>query len=328
MKYAKETRPEGASFHAAEILYEALPWIKAITGQTIVIKYGGAAMEDEEMCADVMSDIVLLKLVGVNPVVVHGGGKAINRAMERLNIPVEFKDGMRVTTPEAMEVVRSVLVGEVNQDLVAMLNAHGNFAVGVSGADAGIVVAEQISSELGRVGQVTRINRALLNDLSSGDYIPVVASIAIGEDNKFYNVNADMVAGDIAGAIGAHKVIFLTDVDGLYEDFEDKSTLISNLTLHEAKDMIESGRADKGMIPKLESCIHALEAGVYRAHIINGTTPHSLLLELLTSSGIGTTMHSTDEAYSLETHPLGNFASKLIENRPEEESIVNVDNDI
>ena len=315
MKYAKDTRPKGVANKAAEVLVEALPWIKNITGKTVVIKYGGSAMVDEQLRADVMNDIVLLKIVGVNPVIVHGGGKAITEAMDFLQLPVEFKDGQRVTTPEAMDLVRTVLMGKVNQELVEALNEHGNFAVGVSGADAGVIVAEQASPELGRVGRITRINSPLLDDLVAGDYIPVVASVALGEDGGFYNVNADMVAGHIAAAIGAHKVVFLTDVDGLYENFENKDSLISNLTLFEAQYMVENNIVSTGMIPKLKSCIHALDSGVFRAHIINGITPHSLLLELLTSTGVGTTMHSTEESCTFDTHPLGNFASKLLENR-------------
>lgn len=314
MKYAKETRPKGVSNKAAEILVEALPWIKNITGKTVVIKYGGSAMIDENLRADVMNDIVLLKIVGVNPVIVHGGGFAITEAMGRMGFPVEFKDGQRVTTGEVMDVVRTVLMGKVNQELVEALNEHGNFAVGVSGADAGTIVAEQASADLGRVGHITRINSQLLDDLVMGDYIPVIASVALGEDGGFYNVNADMVAGHIAAAIGAHKVVFLTDVDGLYEDFDDKATLISNLTLFEAQSLIDNNVVSTGMIPKLKSCIHALDAGVFRAHIINGTTPHALLLELLTSTGAGTTMHSTEEACKFDAHPLGNFAAKLSEN--------------
>ena len=211
-------------------------------------------------------------------------------------------------------------MGEVNQELVEALNHHGNFAVGVSGADGGVIVAEQASPDLGRVGRITRINRPLLDDLVASDYIPVIASVAIGEDGGFYNVNADMVAGHIAAAIGAHKAVFLTDVDGLYENFEDKSSLISNLTVFEARYMVENNVVSTGMIPKLKSCIHALENGMQRAHIINGTTPHSLLLEMLTSTGVGTTMHSTEEAYRFDSHPLGKFASKLLENREEVEA--------
>lgn len=315
MKYARDTRSKGVASKEATVLVEALPWIKNITGKTVVIKYGGSAMVDEKLRADVMNDIVLLKLVGVNPVIVHGGGKAITEAMDRMELPVEFRDGQRVTTPEAMDLVRTVLMGKVNQELVAALNEHGNFAVGLSGADGGIITASQKDPQLGRVGNVTRINRPLLDDLVESDYIPVVASVALGEDGGFFNVNADMVAGHIAAAIGAHKVIFLTDVDGLYENFEDKGSLISNLTLFEAQYLVENNIVSTGMIPKLQSCIQALEAGVFRAHIINGTTPHALLLELLTSTGVGTTMHPTDEACKYDAHPLGNFAAKLIENR-------------
>ena len=315
MKYAKETRLRGVSTKTAEVITDALPWIKNITGKTIVIKYGGSAMVDERLRAAVMSDIVLLKIVGVNPVIVHGGGKAISAAMAQANLPVEFKNGQRVTTPAAMDVVRTVLTGQVNTELVAALNEHGNFAVGVSGADAGVIVAEQADPDLGRVGRITRINRALLDDLVEGDYIPVIATVALGEDGGFYNVNADVAAGRIAAAIGAHKVMFLTDVDGLYEDFEDKDSLISNMSLAECKAMVAAGQVSTGMIPKLNSCIQALEDGVFRTHIINGTTPHAILLELLTSAGVGTTMHSTEEALTYDAHPLGNFASKLIENR-------------
>lgn len=315
MKFARDTRPEGLSPYAASLLADALPWIKNVTGKTVVIKYGGAAMVDEDLRRSVMNDIVLMKLVGLNPVIVHGGGKAINRAMDQSGLEVEFKDGQRVTTPEAMEVVRNVLVGEVNQQLVAALNEHGNFAVGISGADAATIVAEPLNEDLGRVGRITEINAELIDDLVEKDYIPVIATVALGYDHGFYNVNADVAAGHVAAAIGAHKVIFLTDVDGLYENFEDKDSLISNLTVFEARYMVENNVVSSGFIPKLRSCIHALDNGVYRAHIINGTAPHSLLLELLTNSGVGTTLHSTEEAYRNEDRPVTNFASKLIENK-------------
>lgn len=314
MKYAKHTRPNGAALHEAKVLIDALPWIKNVTGKTIVIKYGGSAMVDEGLRTDVMNDIVLLKLIGANPILVHGGGKEISDAMARSNIPVEFKNGQRVTTPEAMDLVREVLIGKVNQDLVSALNAHGMIAVGVSGADAGVLMAEPMDSALGRVGRVTRINRALLDDLIAHDYIPVVASVALGEDGGFYNVNADKAAGALAGAVNANKVIYLTDVDGVYENFEDKESLISNMTLSDTEQMIEAREISSGMIPKLESCVQALKAGVFRAHILNGTMPHSLLLELLTSTGVGTTIHATDEACKYDAHPLGQFAAKLMEN--------------
>lgn len=314
MKYARDTRPQGVSNEVAEVLVEAMPWIKNITGKTIVIKYGGSAMTDKNLCADVMADIVLMKIIGINPVIVHGGGKAISAAMEKEQLPVEFKDGQRITSPEAMDLVRTVLMGDVNQSLVADLNAHGNFAVGVSGADGGVIIAKQKSPELQRVGDITRINPELIEDLVRSDYIPVIASVALGDDGGFYNVNADMAAGYIAAAIGAHKIIFLTDVDGLYENFEDKSSLISNLTLFETQYLVENRVVSAGMIPKLRSCIQALDNGVFRAHIINGMTPHSLLLEIMTSTGVGTTIHATDEACKNDAHPLGSFAAKLCEN--------------
>lgn len=315
MNYDTQTRPHGVSSITGEVLTEAMPWIKNVTGKTVVIKYGGSAMENEKLRAEVMADIVLLKIIGVNPVIVHGGGKAITRAMKRFELPVEFVDGQRVTTDEAMSLVRMVLTGEVNQELVEAMNQHGNMAVGISGSDAGIIVAEQADARLGRVGRITRINSALIEDLVAADYIPVIASVAIGEDSGCYNVNADVAAGHIAAAIGAHKVVFLTDVDGLYEEYPNRDTLISKMTLDEARSMIASGTLSTGMIPKLRSCVTALASGVMRAHIINGITPHALLLELLTDKGIGTMIarHGAPDASSMS--PVGNFAAKLIENR-------------
>ena len=316
MKFATETygRAKLPDERTGQVLFEALPWIKNITGKTVVIKYGGSAMESATLRADVMSDIVLLKILGVNVVIVHGGGKAINRAFDRLNFPVEFKCGQRVTTPEAMEVVRKVLGGEVNQDLVAAINRHGNLAVGVSGADAGTLVCSTLDPELGRVGKIEQVNTGYLENLMKMDYIPVVATVGIGEDGGYYNVNADVAAGHIAAAIGAHKVIYLTDVNGVYLDFADKDTLISNMSLREMEDMLASGEVDKGMIPKLQSCCYALHAGVFRSHVINGKIPHSLLLELLTDKGVGTTMHSTEEALEFDAHPLGPLAARLAVN--------------
>lgn len=322
MKYARDSKHSLSHEETAQLLFEALPWIKNLTGKTVVIKYGGAAMVDERLRADVMGDIVLLKIMGMKPVIVHGGGKDINAALKRNDIPVEFRDGQRVTSDDAMELVREVLVGKVNGQLVAAVNRHGDLAVGVSGADAGTIVAEQLAPELGRVGRITRINGDYLNSLVENDYIPVVATVGVGEDGGFFNINADVAAGHIAAALGAHKVIFLTDVDGLYEDFSDKDSLISNLTMEEARSMVDAGVIDSGMIPKLESCITALEGGVFRAHIINGTTPHSLLLELLTDAGVGTVIHSSHAAYEHDRHPvpvmaphaLGAFAARLSEN--------------
>ena len=299
----------------AEVLIEALPWIKAITGKTVVIKYGGSVMTDPELREAVVNDIVLMKIIGINPLIVHGGGKAISKALEDAAIKFEFIDGTRATSPEAMNVVSKVLSGEVNQELVTAMNSHGNLAVGITGCDAGTIIAEAVSPELMRAGTITAINPAYIEDLISADYIPIVATIGLGEDGKAYNINADEAAGKIASAIGAHKLIYLTDVDGIYRDFSDKSSLISNMTVESAKKLVDKKIVSSGMIPKLLSCIDALESGVYRGHIINGTTPHSLLLEILTNSGVGSVIHCSQEAYANESHPLNNFALKLVENR-------------
>lgn len=272
----------------ATTLMEALPWIKHAWGRTVVIKYGGAAMTDPALRDQVAADIVLMKLVGVNPVVVHGGGPEITNYMQRLDLPVEFYDGLRVTTPEAMEVVRMVLVGKVNKELVNAINSHGRLAVGVSGEDGNLVQATAKNERLGRVGQVTGIDTTVLDNLIEDGFIPVVATVAAGDDGGAFNVNADLVAGELAAALGADKVIFLTDVDGLYKDFSDKSSLISALTPGEAEDLIASDELEGGMVPKVAACVRALQGGVRRAHILNGTAEHALLLEIYTDEGIGT----------------------------------------
>lgn len=317
MKLSKDTRPNGvADKESAQLIAEALPWIKNITGKTVVIKYGGSAMVDPQLRADVMADIVLLKTVGVNPVIVHGGGKDITRAMDHAGLPVRFEAGQRVTDDDAMEVVRTVLAGKVNQELVRALNEHGNIAVGVSGIDGGMIIAEPAGGALGRVGRIKRINGSLLQDLIAADYIPVIASVAIGNDGGYCNVNADVVAGEIAAAVGAAKILFLTDVDGLYLDFDDKGTLVSQLSADEARGLIEGGTLSSGMIPKLRSCIHALQGGVPSAYIVNGTVPHSILLEMLTVSGVGTAVYAGGaEEGDASPAPLGNFAAKLLENK-------------
>ena len=316
MKLSKDTRPNGVTDkESAQLIAEALPWIKNITGKTIVIKYGGAAMVDPKLRADVMADIVLLKTVGVNPIIVHGGGKDITRAMEDAKLPVEFKDGQRVTTEEGMEIVRTILAGKVNQELVRALNEHGNIAVGVNGIDGGTIIAEPVSADLGRVGRIKRINSALLQDLIDADYIPVIASVAIGNDGGYCNVNADVVAGQLAAAAGAAKILFLTDVDGLYLDFDDKDSLVSQLSLDEARDLVDGGMLSSGMIPKLRSCVSAIEGGVPSAYIINGTIPHAILLEMLTRTGVGTAVYA-DETQADGSHaPVGNFARKLLVNK-------------
>lgn len=312
MKYAKDRKL--TSSHTAEVLIEAFPWIKNATGKTILIKYGGAAMVDPKLRNAVMSDIVMLKIMGVNPVIVHGGGAAITRNMGRFGLDVEFKNGQRVTTEEAMDVVKMTLIGKVNEELVCAMNEHGNLAVGVNGTDAGTIMAEPIDPELGRVGRVMEVNPAYINALIAADYVPIIASVGMGEDGGSFNINADAAASAIAGAIGAHKIIFLTDVDGFYEDFDDKDSLVSKMSVEETRAMLDAGTVSSGMIPKLQSCIDALENGVPRAHIVNGTKPHSILIELLTHVGAGTLIYQTGEVSKEEMRPLGLLASRLNEN--------------
>lgn len=272
----------------AETLTEALPWIKRAWGKTVVIKYGGAAMTDTRLRDMVASDLVLMKLMGVNPVIVHGGGPEITQYMERLGMEVRFIDGLRVTDEAAMEVVKMVLVGKVNKELVSAINSHGRLAVGIAGDDGNLILARQVSPELGRVGEVAAIDTTVVTNLIEDGFIPVVASVGTGEDGGSFNINADAVAGELAAALGSEKVIFLTDVDGLYGDFADKSTLISRLSLSEARARVDGGGLSAGMLPKVGACAAALEAGVRRAHVLNGTIPHALLLEVYTDEGVGT----------------------------------------
>jgi len=305
---------QALALQRAEVLVEALPWIKEATGKTVVIKYGGAAMVDDELRAKVMSDIILLKIIGLSPIIVHGGGKEVTELSEKLGLPAEFKNGKRITTPEIMDVVKMVLIGKVNQELVAQLNQHGHIAVGLSGADGHIIRAKQASAELGMVGEVTKIDTTLLLDLINADYIPIIATVAVGNDGLSYNINADEAAGEIAAAIGAHKVIFLTDVDGLYEDFSDKSSLISRLSLSEATRLLTSEKLTKGMLPKLHACVKAVSAGVSRAHILNGTISHALLLEIFTNEGVGTMITPDIGSFTPDEFiaaPIDNLASKL-----------------
>lgn len=271
----------------AELLCEALPWINKMSGKTFVIKYGGSAMEDPELCRQVVADIEMLKLMGVRIVLVHGGGKAINAMLKRLDVPVKFKDGLRVTDDETMEAVQEVLVGHVNQQLVWALNEYGHNAVGISGADGKTLKAEPVDPDLGRVGRIREVDASLINTILDDGYIPVVATVGCGPDG-FYNINADVAADKIAEAMGADKLIYLTDVDGLFRDFSDEDSLVAQLTRTETHELLESNTLDGGMIPKIRSVAEALDAGVSEVVILNGTYPHSLLLEIFTDAGCGT----------------------------------------
>ena len=270
-----------------ETLTEALPWIHRMSGKTFVVKYGGSAMEDPELCRQVISDIELLKLMGIRIVLVHGGGKAINAMLKDLRLPVRFKDGLRVTDEATMEAVQEVLVGKVNQRLVWALNEFGHNAVGISGADGKTLKAEVADPELGRVGRVREVDTSLIETILADGYTPVVASVGCAPDG-FLNINADVAAGKVAEALGADKLIYLTDVDGLYRDVSDPDSLIAQLTLSETQGLLDSGELDGGMIPKLRSIAEALSAGVSQVVILNGTYPHSLLLEIFTDEGCGT----------------------------------------
>jgi acetylglutamate kinase len=272
----------------AGILAEALPYIREFTGRTVVIKYGGHAMDDSALADLFAQDVVLMRLVGMNPVVVHGGGPQITDLMRRLGKEPEFVDGLRVTDAESVDIVRMALVGKVNRDIVAALNQHGSYAVGLSGEDAGLIKVEMRDERLGFVGDVSSIDPSIVHKLVREELIPVIATVGVDELGQAYNINADTVAGAIAQAMGAEKLVYLTDVAGLYGAYGDESTLISQIDVDGLGEMLAGGQADGGMIPKLQSCIHALRGGVRRAHILDGRIPHALLLEFFTREGIGT----------------------------------------
>jgi acetylglutamate kinase len=270
-----------------EALLEALPYVKEFHGKTVVIKYGGAAMREEELREAFATDVVLLKYVGLNPVIVHGGGPDISEHMERLGMEVRFVEGLRVSDPETVEVARMVLLGKVNSDIVMRINRHGQPAVGLSGEDGSLFDASPVenASELGFVGQVERVDVDVVNHIAE-DYIPVIASIGADREGNSYNVNADQAAGKLAAALGAYKIIFLTDVEGLLDDPADHDSRISRTTVADVEAGLEN--VEGGMLPKLDACVQAIRGGVQYAHIIDGRQPHTLLLELFTDAGIGT----------------------------------------
>jgi acetylglutamate kinase len=276
------------AYDKAAILAEALPYIREFSGRTVVVKYGGHAMDDPALADLFAQDVVLMRLVGMNPVVVHGGGPQITDLMRRLGKEPEFLDGLRVTDAETVDIARMALVGKVNRDIVASLNQHGSYAVGLSGEDAGLIEVEPGDERLGFVGHVRNIEAAIVDRLLREELIPVIATIGMGAEGQAYNINADTVAGAVAEALGAEKLVYLTDVNGVYERYPDESSLISRTDAAGLEALVEQGKADKGMIPKLTSCVKALRNGVHRAHILDGRVPHALLLECFTREGIGT----------------------------------------
>ncbi|HEY4411007.1 MAG TPA: acetylglutamate kinase [Acidimicrobiia bacterium] len=269
----------------AQVLAEALPYIREFSGKTIVVKYGGNAMRDLELFAQ---DVVLMRLVGMRPVVVHGGGPQITDLMARLGKESVFVDGLRVTDAETVDIVRMALLGKVNREVVGAINRHGPYAIGLSGEDAGLVTVHQRDPRLGFVGDVSRVNAAILERQIADEFIPVIATIGVDEDGQAYNVNADTVAGAIAEALGAEKLVYLTNVPGLYGDLHDADSLISQITAAELDAMLGNGSLSEGMVPKIASCVSALRHGVGRAHLLDGRIPHALLLECFTRQGVGT----------------------------------------
>ncbi|WP_026732416.1 acetylglutamate kinase [Fischerella sp. PCC 9605] len=271
-----------------KVLSEALPYIQQFTGRTVVVKYGGAAMKDSNLKDKVIRDIVFLSCVGLRPIVVHGGGPEINSWLDKLGIEPQFKNGLRVTDAPTMDVVEMVLVGRVNKEIVSLINQAGGSAVGLCGKDGNLIKARPQGEEgIGFVGEVCNVNTKILETLVNSGYIPVVSSVAADDNGQAYNINADTVAGEIAAALGAEKLILLTDTRGILKDYKDPSTLIPKVDIKEARELIANGVVSGGMIPKVNCCVRSLAQGVRAAHIIDGRIPHALLVEIFTDGGIG-----------------------------------------
>lgn len=271
-----------------KVLSEALPYIQKFSGRRVVVKYGGAAMKDSTLKDQVMRDLVFLSCVGLRPILVHGGGPEINSWLTKLKIEPQFKDGLRVTDAPTMDVVEMVLVGRVNKEIVSLINQAGGKAVGICGKDGNLIKARPEGSEgIGFVGEVTSVDIKILDCLVSNGYIPVVSSVAADENGQAYNINADTVAGEIAAALGAEKLILMTDTVGILQDYKDPCTLLAQLDINKARSLIQEGVVAGGMIPKVNCCVRSLAQGVRAAHIIDGRIHHALLLEIFTDKGIG-----------------------------------------
>jgi acetylglutamate kinase len=284
----------------AEILIEALPYIQTFAGKTIVIKYGGAAMENDSLKHSVMQDVVLMKYIGMNPVVVHGGGNRISEWMRRVGKEAEFVQGLRVTDAETVEIAEMVLAGVINKEIVSLINLHGGKAVGLCGKDANLIRVQKhypqvvdengktTSVDIGFVGEIVGVKPDVLFTLDREGYIPVLAPNGVGDDDCTYNINADTMAGEIAAALNAEKLILLTDQRGILQDLNDESSLLSRIRTTEIEGLVADGIIDSGMLPKVEACVTALKGGVWKTHIIDGRINHAILLEVFTQSGIGT----------------------------------------
>jgi acetylglutamate kinase len=279
-------------------LIEALPYIQRFRGAVVVVKFGGNAMVDPDLSRTFAEDIVLLRSVGMKPVVVHGGGPQIGQLLGRLGIESEFRDGLRVTDADTLEVVRMVLVGKVGRDIVGEINVHGAYAVGLSGEDGGLIRAAVRNPDLGFVGDIVSVNPGILHRLLAEELIPVVSTIGSDERGQAYNINADTVAGAIAGALSAEKVIYLTDVPGLLTDVSDPSTLVARASIDHIEALIADGTISGGMIPKVQACCEAVRSGARSAHMLDGRIPHVLLLELFTDAGIGTMVTAGEQEQS------------------------------
>ena len=277
----------------ANILIEALPYIQKLWGKTIVIKYGGNAMVDPSLTRKILEDVTLLKYVGLNPILVHGGGPEINAMLKRVDVKSEFHNGLRITDDATMEIVQMVLAGKLNKNIAAEIGTLGGKAIGLCGKDAGLIVVKKKPPlpdgvDLGHVGDIVKVNTKLLNTLCTDEYIPVISSVGVDENGDSYNINADTAAAAIATALKAEKLIYLTDIDGVRRVADDPTTLIPVMTVEQAHAYIADGTITGGMIPKVSACVDAIEKGVCRVHIINGTIPHPIILEIFTDRGIGT----------------------------------------
>ena len=291
----------------AGVLVETLPYITRFAGRVVVVKFGGNAMESEELADQFAQDIVLMHSVGIKPVVVHGGGPQIGDLVERLGLSTEFKDGQRVTDKETLEIAQMVLVGKVNTDIVSSINVHSPIAVGLSGGDSNLIEATQRDSSLGYVGDVVKINPSIVDCLMEENLIPVISTIGTDSNGQAYNINSDTVAAALAGSLKAERLLYLTDVEGLLEDVSDPESKISKIGILSLNDLIEKGIVKSGMIPKAQACIDAIKEGVASAHMVDGRIPHVLLLELFTDAGIGTMVLPEDmlESFESETDEQG-----------------------